>query len=84
MDFYLPDYNIAIECQGIQHFEPCEYFGGTEGFKKQIKRDKIKKELCNVNNIRLLFYCTKIIFNEDYYNNITKLIETIIEKSYIC
>ena len=84
LDFYLPDYNIAIECQGIQHFEPCEYFGGTEGFKKQIKRDKIKKELCSVNNIRLLFYCTKIIFNEDYYNDITKLIETIIEKSYIC
>lgn len=22
LDFYLPDYNIAIECQGIQHFEP--------------------------------------------------------------
>ena len=26
LDFYLPDYNIAIECQGSQHFEPNEFF----------------------------------------------------------
>ena len=30
LDFYLPDYNIAIECQGEQHFEPVEHFGGKE------------------------------------------------------
>ena len=27
IDFYLPDYNIAIECQGIQHFQPTDFAG---------------------------------------------------------
>lgn len=27
LDFYLPDYNTAIECQGIQHFEAREIWG---------------------------------------------------------
>ena len=26
LDFYLPDYNTAIECQGEQHFYPIEYY----------------------------------------------------------
>lgn len=46
MDFYLPDYNVAIECQGIQHFEPVETFGGYEAFEKIIERDRIKKKHC--------------------------------------
>lgn len=27
-DFYLPDYNICIEYDGIQHFKPIEKWGG--------------------------------------------------------
>ena len=46
LDFYLPEYNIAIECQGIQHFKRIEYFGGEKSFKEQKNRDTIKKELC--------------------------------------
>ena len=30
LDFYLPDYNIGIECQGGQHFEPNDFFGGKK------------------------------------------------------
>jgi rubrerythrin len=56
LDFYLPDYNIAIECQGIQHFNPVDYFGGEKGFKETIKRDKIKKELCIKNKVNLIYY----------------------------
>ena len=26
LDFYLPEYNIGIECQGIQHFKPIDFF----------------------------------------------------------
>lgn len=32
LDFYLPDYNLAIECQGEQHFYPIEYYHGKEKF----------------------------------------------------
>ena len=55
LDFYLPKYNIAIECQGIQHFEPVEYFGGKIAYKEQVERDKRKKKLCIENNIELRY-----------------------------
>lgn len=60
-DFYLPDYNTAIEFQGRQHYEPVNVFGGKEQFELQIKHDKIKSDYCKQNNIRLL--CIK--YDED-------------------
>ena len=56
LDFYLPDYNVGVECQGIQHFEPVDYFGGDKGFKKVLERDKRKKELCEKHDIKLLYF----------------------------
>lgn len=56
LDFYIPDKNIAIECQGIQHFKPVEIFGGEEQFKHTIENDSIKRKLCEENGIRLLYY----------------------------
>lgn len=53
-DFYLPDYNICIEFDGKQHFEPCEQFGGMKEFEKLKIRDNIKNEWCKVNDIKLL------------------------------
>lgn len=56
LDFYLPKYNIAIECQGGQHFKPIEHFGGINDFNKTILRDMTKKKLCESNNLILLYY----------------------------
>lgn len=42
-DFFLPNYNLLIEYQGIQHFEPIEFFGGERTFEVQVRRDNIKK-----------------------------------------
>ena len=53
-DFYLPDYNMAIEYQGIQHYKPIEYFGGEKAFKKLKRHDEIKKNYCKENGILLL------------------------------
>ena len=60
MDFYLPDYNIAIECQGEQHYEPIDFAGkGKEWAEKllieNIKRDRIKKEKCKENKVEILY-----------------------------
>ena len=30
VDFYLPKYNLFIEYNGKQHYEPIEYFGGQQ------------------------------------------------------
>lgn len=53
-DFYLPDKNICIEYQGIQHYQPIMEFGGDNAFKECIKRDKIKKRYCINNGILLI------------------------------
>lgn len=53
-DFYLPDYNLIIEYDGKQHFEPIKYFGGEKGFQRTVKHDNMKNEYCKNNRISLL------------------------------
>lgn len=64
LDFYLPKYNIAIECQGIQHYKPVS-FGSSihtkdEMFELVKKRDKIKKELCLEHGIKIFYFSTEV------------------------
>lgn len=84
LDFYLPQYNIAIECQGSQHFIDTKLFKDTvEGNKK---RDKRKRTLCQENNVELIYYLnTK--YNEyvkdldiPYFNTTDELINYIKKK----
>ena len=56
LDFYLPDYNVGIECQGGQHFFPVERFGGDKTFKQTLQRDKRKKALCEKHGVKLLYF----------------------------
>jgi len=56
LDVYLPEYKIAIECQGEQHFISRPVFGGTEAFKVQQERDNVKSELCKKHGIKILYY----------------------------
>lgn len=65
LDFYLPEYKIAIECQGEQHYKPIKHFGGEERLIQQIEKDKLKKQLCEENNVKLLYFS-----NEKYDENI--------------
>ena len=53
IDFYLPQYNIGIECQGIQHFKKSHFFEPLEVVQE---RDKRKLKLCGENGIKLLYY----------------------------
>lgn len=53
-DFYIPSMNMCIEYDGIQHFEPVEYFGGEKNFKKQMVKDQIKTDYCENNGISLI------------------------------
>lgn len=57
LDFYLEQKNgkkFAIEYNGIQHYQPVEYFNGEAGFKAQQQRDNNKKQYCKENNIELI------------------------------
>ena len=53
-DFYLSDLNILIEFDGEQHYRPVKWFGGEEGFLKTQKRDKIKTDFAEKENIKLI------------------------------
>lgn len=52
-DFYLPDYNICIEFDGVQHFENIKFFKSSTLEETQY-RDQIKTNYCKENNIRLI------------------------------
>lgn len=47
-------YICLIECQGIQHYEPLEIFGGEEQFARQLEHDKLKREYAEKRNIKLI------------------------------
>jgi hypothetical protein len=53
-DFYLPEQNICIEYDGLQHFKPIDYFGGVKSFNELKQRDSIKDKYCLENNIKLI------------------------------
>ena len=74
LDFYLPKYNIAIECQGIQHFESVAFFGGKGEYSDGLKRDLSKYNKCLSNNVKLIYYVPESlveeVINNTKYNNI--------------
>lgn len=80
LDFYLPKYNIAIECQGIQHFKPLEIFGGESGFINRKILDEKKLELCEQHSLPLYY----INYNEDIENKISKILKIYDNKNYCC
>jgi len=57
-DFYIQ--GLFIEYDGIQHFEPVDYFGGLEGLKKTQARDRMKNNYVNKRDntelLRLPYY----------------------------
>jgi hypothetical protein len=56
LDFYLPNHNLVIECQGIQHFEVIKHFGGEKNFILRTTRDKLKKQLCEEHDIEVIYF----------------------------
>ena len=74
-DFYLPNYNLLIECQGIQHEKFTKGLHKTEvDFKKQLEHDKRKREYAEKHNINLL---------EIWYYDIDNIENILIEKLQI-
>ena len=76
LDFFLPEYNVAIECHGIQHFESVDFFGGNLRFEERCKRDNLKFKLCSEKGIKIYYfadidceYFEKIYCNEDLIIN---------------
>lgn len=70
LDFYLQDYKIGIECQGIQHFKNHFYFfKNEETFKAAIDRDIRKFNKCKEQGIKILYYVKQEYLPKDYETN---------------
>ena len=87
LDFYLPEYKVAIECQGEQHFKPIDFAGkGKNWAQSQFEKTKIydraKKNVCNENGVDIIYYTSKDIkekYNTDCITDLRQLI-TILNK----
>jgi very-short-patch-repair endonuclease len=69
LDFFLPEYNLGIEFDGIQHDQYVEFFHkNPEGFEYRKQLDHQKDLICSSKNIKVL----RISYQE---NNIESLIK---------
>jgi len=69
IDIYVPELKLAIEYQGLQHYEPVEYFGGEEGFRKNKERDELKARLCSQNGIKMVYFR----YNEEIKKDVVEI-----------
>lgn len=84
LDFYLPEQNIAIECQGRQHYRPISFFNHSGGFEGIKDRDASKKIQCEENGVKLLYYTHENVDKDDltFFSN-QELIDYIITTNAI-
>lgn len=70
LDFYLPDYNIAIEYQGEQHFLKDNFFKNLE---KNLIRDEKKYLKCTNEKIKIIYIipdkCKNKLYLSTIYSN---------------
>lgn len=70
LDIYLPDISLAIEIQGIQHYEMNSFFHkDSSGFLEANLRDKEKKSIAISNDIEILY----IKYNQNKYLDVVFL-----------
>ena len=67
-DFYIPDQNILIEYQGIQHYEPVDHFGGDDKFAIQQRHDKLKSDYAKNHGYNLI----AVPYTEDNFSKVKK------------
>lgn len=70
LDFYIPKLNIAVECQGVQHFKPVDFGGqgeksANELFEKNKERDNKKIKKCLSNELEIIW----VVDNQEYLIN---------------
>ena len=56
LDIFIPELLLAIEYQGLQHYEPIPFFGGEKSLLQTQERDKLKAKLCAENSVKLVYF----------------------------
>jgi hypothetical protein len=74
LDIYIPELRTAIEYHGEQHYEPVEFFGGTEGLALRQERDRQKDALCRREGVRLVVWpYTRPVNEEEIHHLINEI-----------
>jgi hypothetical protein len=87
LDIYIPSLNLAIELNGIFHYEPIY---GNEKFQQIILNDQLKKEECLRQNIELIIIDSskqkvfKELTSKIYLDTIIEIINTRISMGAEC
>lgn len=69
-DIFIKELNIAIEYNGIQHFEPIDFFGGNEGLARTQFLDNQKREKSLENGVKVF----DIDYNQNFNDSFSKLV----------
>jgi hypothetical protein len=64
---------LLIECQGMQHYKPINYFGGKKAFERQLIHDERKRCYANKMGIFLL----EIPYSCRTYKRVCELLDSI-------
>jgi hypothetical protein len=65
LDIFFPEYNLAVEYHGEQHFKFPNFFHKTkDAFKASQKRDNLKSKLLKENNIKYIEWKFNEGFND--------------------
>ena len=78
LDFYLNDFNIAIECQGKQHFG-LGYGSNEAAFEEIYNNDRKKYNLCKNNGVKIIYISDPKYVNDipnEFYNDKDVLFST--------
>jgi len=69
LDIFIPEMNLGIEYQGVQHFKLIKHWGGTESLAKLQQRDRRKKALCDLARIQLIYFYHDENLSDEHVSN---------------
>lgn len=71
VDIFIKELDIAIECNGIQHYKPNKFFfNGSHDFKMAQSRDEDKKEWMGNNNIVFIVFKYNDKMSYDFFEEV--------------
>lgn len=60
-DYFIKSLNVLVECDGEQHYKYVSHFHSSiEDFYAQKRRDNLKVEYCEENDLTLVYFYDKI------------------------
>ncbi len=66
LDIFIPGLRLAIEYQGVQHFQPVAWWGGEAALLRRKECDRRKARLCRSNSVRLVCFAHEESITEEH------------------